>query len=499
MDALVTAFGLVFDPYVLAVMMGSAIFGMFVGAIPGLTATMATALLVPITFFMSPVPALGAIVTATAMAIFAGDIPAAMLRMPGTPASAAYADESYQMTKRGELDLAMGVNLVFSAIGGLFGVFFLVAFAPALAEVAINFSSFEYFWLACLGLTCAVFIGTGDTLKGLISLFIGLAIATVGIDPAAGQPRFTFGNVDLLSGINFIPAMIGMFAVSELLRGSVSMGEVNEVVVQKVGSVFRGVGAVWKKYWKNFIRGSAVGTMIGALPGAGADIAAWVSYAISKKMSKEPEKYGTGHVEGIVDSTSANNSAMGGAWIPALVFGIPGDSITAIVIGVLYMKGMNPGPTVFQQTPELIYAVFIIFVLANLLMLPIGWAAIKSARQILRVPRNVLMPVILIFCIVGSFAMTNSLYGVVLMVVMGVIGWFLEEHGIPIAPLILGLVLGEMLEQNFMSSMIKADGSLLGFLDRPLAGTIGVLTLLLWGFMAWRALTAGRRKVAVPA
>ena len=499
MDALVTAFGLVFDPYVLAVMMGAAIFGMFVGAIPGLTATMATALLVPITFFMSPVPALGAIVTATAMAIFAGDIPAAMLRMPGTPASAAYADESYQMTKRGELDLAMGVNLVFSAIGGLFGVFFLVAFAPALAEVAINFSSFEYFWLACLGLTCAVFIGTGDTLKGLISLFIGLAIATVGIDPAAGQPRFTFGNVDLLSGINFIPAMIGMFAVSELLRGSVSMGEVNEVVVQKVGSVFRGVGAVWKKYWKNFIRGSAVGTMIGALPGAGADIAAWVSYAISKKMSKEPEKYGTGHVEGIVDSTSANNSAMGGAWIPALVFGIPGDSITAIVIGVLYMKGMNPGPTVFQQTPELIYAVFIIFVLANLLMLPIGWAAIKSARQILRVPRNVLMPVILIFCIVGSFAMTNSLYGVVLMVVMGVIGWFLEEHGIPIAPLILGLVLGEMLEQNFMSSMIKADGSLLGFLDRPLAGTIGVLTLLLWGFMAWRALTAGRRKVAVPA
>jgi putative tricarboxylic transport membrane protein len=181
------------------------------------------------------------------------------------------------------------------------------------------------------------------------------------------------------------------------------------------------------------------------------------------------------------------------------VFGIPGDSITAIVIGVLYMKGMNPGPTVFQQTPELIYGVFIIFVLANLIMLPLGWAAIKSAGLILRVPRNVLLPVILIFCIVGSFAMTNSLYGVVLMVVMGVIGWFLEEHGIPIAPLILGLVLGEMLEQNFMSSMIKANGSLLGFLDRPLAGTIGVLTLLLWGFMAWRALTAGRSKVAIPA
>ena len=239
-----------------------------------------------------------------------------------------------------------------------------------------------------------------------------------------------------------------------------------------------------------------IGTVIGALPGAGADIAAWVSYAVSKKLSKEPEKFGTGHIEGIVDSTSANNSALAGAWIPALVFGIPGDSITAIVIGVLYMKGMNPGPSVFLQTPELIYAVFIIFILANLLMFPLGWAAIKSAKQILRVPRNVLLPIILIFCIVGSFAMTNSLYGIVLMVVMGVFGWFLEEHGIPVAPLILGLVLGEMLEQNFMSSMIKADGSFLGFLNRPIAGVLGVATMVLWALMLWKALPIRRARPA---
>ena len=496
MDALITAFGLVFDPYVLAVIMGSAIFGMFVGAIPGLTATMATALLVPVTFFMAPIPALGAIVAATAMAIFAGDIPGAMLRMPGTPASAAYADESYKMTQKGQIDLAMGANLVFSVLGGLVGVVVLVAFAPLLAEVAINFSSFEYFWLACLGLTCAVFIGTGDPVKGLLSLFVGLAIASVGIDPAAGQPRFTFGNVDLLSGINFIPTLIGMFAVSELLRGATTMDKVAATVQQTVGNLFSGLGAVWKRYWKNFLRGSLLGTAIGALPGAGADIAAWVSYAVSKKTSKEPEKFGTGHIEGIIDSTSANNSALGGAWIPALVFGIPGDSITAIVIGVLYMKGMNPGPTVFQQTPELIYGVFIIFILANLIMLPLGWAAIKSAKQILRVPRNILLPIILIFCIVGSFAMTNSLYGVVLMITMGVFGWWLEEHGIPVAPLILGLVLGEMLEQNFMSSMIKANGSLVGFFDRPLAGTIGVLTLLLWGAMIYRAIAMMRTRPA---
>lgn len=499
MHAISTAFGLVFDIQVLGVIVASAMFGMFVGAMPGLTATMATALLVPVTFFMAPVPALGAIVTATAMAIFAGDIPAAMLRMPGTPASAAYADESYEMTKKGQLDLCMGVNLVFSVLGGIFGVIVLILLAPIFAEVAINFSSFEYFWLACLGLTCAVFIGTGDPVKGLLSLFIGLAIGCIGIDPAAGQPRFTFGNVDLLSGINFIPTLIGMFAVSELLRGAVSMKGSATMVQQQVGNMLAGVGAVWRKYWKNFFRGSILGTVIGALPGAGADIAAWVSYALSKKLSKEPEKFGTGHIEGIVDSTSANNSALGAAWIPALVFGIPGDSITAIVIGVLYMKGMNPGPSVFLQTPELIYAVFIIFILANILMFPLGWAAIKSAKQILRVPRNILLPVILIFCMVGSFAMTNSLYGVVLMVVMGVFGWLLEEHSVPVAPLILGLVLGEMLEQNFMTSMIKSDGSFLVFFERPIAGVLGVSTLVIWGFMIRRMLPLGRRGSAVPA
>jgi putative tricarboxylic transport membrane protein len=283
--------------------------------------------------------------------------------------------------------------------------------------------------------------------------------------------------------------------VSELLRGAASIREGGHAAVEQVGNMFRGLGAVWRRYWFNFFRGSAIGTVIGALPGAGADIAAWISYAVSKRFSKEPEEFGTGHVEGIVDRTSANNSALGGAWIPALVFGIPGDSITAIVIGVLYMKGMNPGPTVFTERPELIYSVFLIFILANLVMLPLGWAAIKSARQMLRTPRNILLPVILLFCLVGSFAMTNSLYGVALMLVMGLFGWFLEEHGIPVAPLILGLVLGEMLEQTFVQSMIKADGHWLAFVERPIAGVLGVGTLLVWAVMLGRA---ARRAVNAP-
>jgi TctA family transporter len=287
--------------------------------------------------------------------------------------------------------------------------------------------------------------------------------------------------------------MIGMFAVSELLRGATTVRDAGTVAVQQVGNLFRGLGAIWRRYWFNFLRGSAIGTVIGALPGAGADIAAWISYAVSKRFSKEPEKFGTGHVEGIVDSTSANNSALGGAWIPALVFGIPGDSITAIVIGVLYMKNMNPGPMVFTENPQLIYSVFLIFILANLIMLPLGWVAIKGARQILRTPRNVLLPVILLFCVVGSFAMTNSLYGVAMMLAMGLFCWFLEEHGIPVAPLILGLVLGEMLEQTFVQNMIKADGSVLAFFERPIAGTLGVATIVIWALMLARAFRPARR------
>ncbi|MGN6286225.1 MAG: tripartite tricarboxylate transporter permease [Afipia sp.] len=489
MDHILLAARLVFDPQVLWVIVASAAFGMFVGAMPGLTATMATALLVPVTFFMDPVPALGAVVTATAMAIFAGDIPAALLRIPGTPASAAYTDESYAMSKKGELDLNLGVNLVFSVAGGFVGVAILILCAPALAEIAINFSSFEYFWLALLGLTCAVFMTSDAPLKGIISLLIGLSINCIGIDPAAGYPRFTFDSTELLQGISFIPAMIGMFALSEILRGVVAIDQRGAVIAQKIGNIFSGVWGVFKRYWFNFLRGSTIGVLIGALPGAGADIAAWISFAVSKRFSKEPEKFGTGHIEGIVDATSANNSALGGAWIPALVFGIPGDSITAIVIGVLYMKGMNPGPTVFLQNPQFIYAVFIIFVLANILMLPLGWAAIKSGKQLLRVPRNILLPVILMFCVVGSYAMTNSPYGIIVMVVMGLIGWLMEENGIPIAPAILGLVLGEMLEQNFMTSMIKADGSFLMFFERPISAVLGIATLLIWGAMIWRGVS----------
>lgn len=496
MGAVAEAFTLVFQPYVLLVILGSACFGMFVGAIPGLTATMATALLVPITFFMDPVPAIGAIVTATAMAIFAGDIPGALLRMPGTPASAAYVEDTYRMTRSGRSEEALGAALVFSSVGGLFGTVVLVLAAPSLAEVALKFSSFEYFWLVILGLSCAVFISPGSVPRGLISLVIGLFAATIGIDNPAGEPRYTFGIVELLGGIEFISAMIGLFAVSEVLRAVVLREARPEVAAAAGDGIFRSQIKNFKRYPVQILRGSVVGTAIGALPGAGADIAAWISYAVSKRFSKEPEKFGTGHVEGLVEAGASNNGAVSGAWIPALVFGIPGDSITAIVIGVLYIKGINPGPTIFLNDPQLIYSIFIVFFLANIVMLPLGWLTIKVSGTLLAVPARILMPIILMFCIVGAFAINNSIFGVTIMLVFGVLGFLMEENDIPIAPAILGLVLGPMLEQNFITSMIKADGNILAFFERPIAAGLGIFTILVWLLPIVLLLRGSRRKPA---
>ena len=494
MDPILVAFGLVFQPYVLLVILLSAMYGLFVGAIPGLTATMATALLVPVTFFMPAIPAVAAIVTATAMAIFSGDIPSALLRMPGTPASAAYTDEAYLLTRQGKAEIALGSGLVFSVLGGIFGTLVLIVAAPMLAEVALKFSSYEYFWLVMLGFTCAIFIAGTDPLKGCVSLLLGLLVSVVGLENPAAHPRYTFGNADLLGGIPLIPLMIGMFAISEILRYATTVVRPVIGTDKPFGNIFEGMWGLIKKYPVQLLRGSVLGTLVGALPGAGADIASWMSYGVSKKFSKEPEKFGTGHVEGIIESGAANNSALGGAWIPALVFGIPGDSITAIAIGVLYLKNMNPGPTLFVDNPQNIYAVFIVFILAQFLMLPLGWMAIKAAKQLLRIPGEILMPVILLFCLVGSYAINNSLFGVTVMVVAGIGAFFMERWGFPVAPTILGVVLGTMLEEHFFSSLIKADGRLLAFFERPIAGVLGVVTVAIWAWWIAKSLRSSTHR-----
>ncbi|HSI41402.1 MAG TPA: tripartite tricarboxylate transporter permease [Xanthobacteraceae bacterium] len=480
MDKFITALDLVVQPETLATLIGASLFGFCIGCLPGLTATMAVALLVPMTFFMSPVAAITSIVAASAMAIFAGDIPGALLRMPGTPASAAYVDDSYEMTKRGEAGLVIASNAAFSAIGGIFGTVVLILAAPALADFALDFSAFEFFWLGVLGLSCAVFVAGDNLVKGLTSLMLGLLISTVGMDYTTGHPRFTFGNVNLLEGVSFIPGLIGMFALPEILRSLLTPGNVGAIAQVTPRGAWRKTWEAGKRYWGQAVGGSVLGTIVGALPGGGADTAAWISYAAAKKMSKEPDKWGKGHIEGIIAGSSANNAALSGAWIPAIVFAIPGDTITAIGIGVLYLKGVNPGPTVFINNGELFYAVFIIFILANLIMFPLGWLAIHIARVVLRIPRDLILPALLVLSVTGAYAIDNDLFGVWILLGLGLTAYLMEENGFPIAPMVLGIVLGEIVEQNFMQALISTNGSVLGLFGRPIAAVLGIVTIFVW-------------------
>ena len=456
---------------ILAVIAAS-LFGLFVGSIPGLTATMAVALMVPFTFFMDPVPALALMISIGASSIYAGDIPGALLRIPGTPASAAYVADSNELVKQGKLNRVLGIGLCSSVIGGLIGALILMLAAPMLAKFALKFSSYEYTWLSLLGLTCATLVVGNQPLKGMVTLCLGLLLACVGYDQITGVARFTFGQVSMLEGINFIPAMIGLFAISgaiEYYAGKITTKRQDVIPTQSSFNLFKGIPKTMWRYKFNICRSSILGTLIGALPGAGADIAAWISYALSQKFSKNPERYGKGSEEAIIDSSASNNASLAGSWIPSLVFGIPGDSAAAIIIGVLYMKDMNPGPTLFLFQPDKLYAVFILFFIANLMLLPLAAFVVNIIKRVIFIDKAILYPIIIVFSMVGSFAINNSLSSIVVMLGMGVLGYFLQRGNYPISPIILGMILGPMLEKNLLSSMIKANGNLIEFAERPVS------------------------------
>ena len=484
---------------VLLVIFAAAAYGIFMGAVPGLTATMAVALLIPMTYFMDTTSALAAVVTLVACAIFAGDIPNTLLRIPGTPSSAAYTDDAYTLTCQGRHQEALGVSLVFSVAGGIFGTLVLIFLARPLANLAVEFSSFEYFWLYLLGLSCAVLVSRGSSLKGALALTIGLLISTIGLSAVHSEPRFTFGIPQLLKGVEFIPAMIGLFGVSEVLRNMSWTGALAEAkaglppdtaepggglirrtLTTPARKTFGPALQILTSRFLQLLRSSSIGSLIGMLPGAGADIAAWVSKAVSKRFSSKPEEYGKGSLEAIADSTAANNSALAGAWVPALVFGIPGDSVTALVIGVLYMHNVTPGPEIFEKQGELVYSIYIMFLVANLFLLPLGFLAIRAGGFLVKIPRRVLLPCILLFCIVGSYAIRNSYLDIVVMLLMGLLGFLLERKRVPLGPVVLGIILGGPLEEKFIQSLTISDGNIAAFFSRPAAAVLGIVCLALW-------------------
>jgi TctA family transporter len=469
----------IFQPYVLIPWILSMGLGMLVGGTPGLTATMAVALIIPISYYMKPLAGLAMILGVSFTSIFTGDIPATYLRIPGTPASGAAVLDGFEMAKKGKGSLALTIDLLCSAMGGLIGVILLIVIAPPLANFALQFTHFQYFWLGLFGLSMSAVISRGNIIRGVISAVLGLSVSTIGIDITTGFPRFTFGNAELMGGIGFIPAMIGLFGISEVLKNVKSrelimeMSLKNEVQV----SLLKTLSIIWKRKW-TFLQSAFVGTCIGALPGAGADIAAWIAYGVAKKTSRKPEEFGKGSFEGVIAPTSANNAALGGTWIPALAFGVPGDSITAIVLGAMLMYGLRPGPLIFEQNADLIKNIFAIALISQLLLLPIGLLGIKIFSKILKLPRNVIMVMVIIFSVVGSYAIRNSFFDIYVMIIFGLIGYLFESLDVPLPPMILGIILGPMIEDSLRIGLIKTGGNYIPFLTNPISAILIILIIL---------------------
>ncbi len=492
------------DPIVWGVVIAAAIYGVAIGSMPGLTATMGVALFVPVTFWLPPVPALAGIATMVACAIFAGDIPTTLLRIPGTPASAAYAAEAHELARRGQAGRALGTALVASVTGGLFGAMVLILLGSRLAGIAAWFSVAEYFWLYTLGLSCAVLVAPGRISLGLVSLSLGLLLSTVGLSAVHAEPRFTFGIPELLGGVGFIPAMVGLFGMSEVLRNALAMPEaVGAATAGRVASGERDAdthpdgprmaAAVGQLLGRPlaWLRSAVIGVFVGGLPGAGADIASWVAAAASP--TQQGQEGDQTRINRIADACTANSSSLAAAWIPALVFGIPGDSVTAMVIGVLAMKNLDPGPDVFEKQASLVYGLYCAFMLANLVLLPVGLAAIRIAGMVMQTPQRILLPLIVLMCVVGSFAINGSLFDVGLMLAFGVVGLVCDRLSIPVGPMVLGIILGGPLEERFVQTLTGGRGSVMAFVDRPVAAVLAGIVAVAWGVAIVRIVQRSRR------
>lgn len=441
--------------------------GICIGALPGLSATMGVALLLPLTFGMDAANGILMLLGIYVGAIYGGSISAILLRTPGTPASAATAIDGYAFTERGESGRALGISTISSFIGGVVSCIALCLISPQLAKLALKFSSPEFFMLAVFGLSIIASISGKSLAKGLISGSIGMLLATVGVDSITGYTRFTFGKVYLLGGISFIPVMIGLFAVSQVFISAESVYK-KQMVNQNVTRVLP-----TKEDLKTMLKVApicgAIGTIIGIIPGAGADIGAFVAYGQAKKFSRHPEKFGTGIPEAVAASEAGNNGVTGGAMIPMLTMGIPGDAVAAIMIGALTIQGLQPGPLLFTEHKDLVYTVFLGLFISNVLMLLYGMLGIRLFTKIQKVPKSVLLPVIGILCVIGSYAINNSVFDVAVMLIFGILGYFMEKVEIPASPAVLGIILGPLAESHFRRAMLMSKGNLFVFVSSPIA------------------------------
>ena len=459
--------------------------GTVIGALPGLTATMAVAVLVPFTFGMEPASALivlGAIYTG---AIYGGAYAAVLLNTPGTPSAIATTFDGYPMAKRGDGDLAITLACLASVVGGLVGAVFLLLLAPPLAEVALKFGPVEYFWLAVLGLTLIAALAEGSTIKGLIGGALGLLLGTIGVAEVGGDIRYTGDLKGLLGGIDVVAALIGLYCVPVLIDLVATPDPHLKLTHQVAGFRLREAAGIALRSKFNLARSSVIGTLVGILPGAGGSIASLVSYAEARRVSRTPERFGKGEPAGILATESANNATVGGGFIPTLVLGIPGTPPDAVILGALLVQGIRTGPSLFGEQSQIVYTFIYGLLLATVLMLPIGLVIGRYAfKSIVTIPKAVLVPSVAFLTILGSYAIHNNPHEVVQMVVLGIMAWCLARLGFTASPIVLGLILGTIAESGFVQGYLigTARGNALAeFFTRPIS--IGIIAFIALGFL----------------
>lgn len=478
MENILLSFEAILNIQTITVLLIGVIAGIILGSIPGFTITMGVALTLPFSFGMDPVNGIALMMGVQVGGSAGGLITACLLGIPGTPSAMATTFDGYPMAKNGEPGKALAIGLWSSFVGTVISGIILIVATPLLAEWALNFGPWEMFALMLFGISAIASLSEGSLLKGLLAGTVGIIFSLVGSDPLMGTQRFTFGFSELLAGFNFLPILIGIFAFSQLLGDIKSPPKSLNLSGNKNVSypIFKVIKDIWTSKL-NVIRSSFVGTLVGILPAAGGSIANILSYDIARKTSKKPELFGKGEKDGVIAAESANNSSIGGALVPMLSFGIPGDAVTALMLGALLIHGIQPGPLLMQSQPVLVYGIFISFFLAAFLMLIIQSFGIKGFLKINQIPHHYLVPIILLLCVLGSFAINNRVFDVWVLLLFGLIGYWMKTNDFPLPPFILGVILGPMIEENLRQA-ISINSDLTLFLSRPISGVLVILAIL---------------------
>lgn len=462
----------VFELKNILAMISGILLGLFTGATPGLTISTGMIVALPLTFTMPPITALSMLIGLYQSGMAGGAISAILLNIPGTPAAAATALDGYPLAKRGEPERAIQLAITASFIGGLIGLIFLSSVSPLLSKVALAFGPVEQFSLILVGMILIAGLSQGAVVKGCVAAILGLMLSTIGLDPMVATPRFSFGSLSLMGGVSWLPIMIGGFAIPEVLKGLSRTQE----KVPAMKPAFRLNKHIrlsdLKRTHRSMLLGGLVGTGVGFLPGANAPVAVFLAYDLVRRKAKNVLGFGKGALEGLVAPEAANSAVAGGAMIPLLTLGIPGDTVTAILLSALTIQGFSPGPLFFFQHPDLIYAIFLIFLMSNIFNLFIVYALAPIMARIVYLHKGILMPLVMVFCVVGTLLFRNSFMDVYLMLVAGLVAYFMAIYGFPFIPLILALILGPQLETNFRLSLMVSNGNPLVFLKSPTSAAL---------------------------